>query len=196
MSTYRFNLTNRLLHWSIALTILFILLTVFLRQGWMNKEHLGEILQASLEKMGITISTKQAILIGKDLRRPMWVFHTYAGYLMIGLYLIRIILIAVQGPNFKNPLSKIASSKDIFTSLLYIIFYGLLGITLFTGLMLVYGPKEWKEFLKDLHVQSLYYVCGFIFLHICGVILADRYKERGLISKMISGDYPKDLSDY
>jgi cytochrome b len=37
-------------------------------------------------------------------------------------------------------------------------------------------------------MQSIYYVVIFIMLHIGGVLIADAGLDRGIISKMISGD--------
>ncbi|WP_316804207.1 cytochrome b/b6 domain-containing protein [Pedobacter nototheniae] len=187
MKAQKFNLAHRLIHWAIAFTILFMLLTVFLRLGWMNKDHLGEIVQQDLQKAGIKITKDQAASIGKNLRRPMWAYHTLAGYVMIALYLLRVSLIAIQGIAYPNPLSKKTSGKDKFKGWVYLLFYVLLATSLFTGFMVVNGPKNLKESMEFIHVKSLYYVLTFIILHIGGVLLADSGTERGIISKMISG---------
>lgn len=188
MNINRFSRANRLIHWAIALVISFIMLTVFLRMGWMHKEHFGLILQTSLAKLNIIITPEQATNIGKDLRRPMWNYHIWAGYVMIGLYVLRMIITYVQGINYKNPLDKKTTTKEKFKSWIYIVFYILLAITLITGFFIVNGPKDWKETLEFIHVQSLYYVVIFIIVHIAGVLIADKNDEPGLISKMISGD--------
>ena len=54
--------------------------------------------------------------------------------------------------------------------------------------MLVNGPKDMKEVMEVVHVKSLYYVVAFIILHVGGVLLADMGAEKGIISKIISGD--------
>lgn len=188
MREKRFNLANRLIHWAIALSILFLLLTVLLRMGWMNKDNMGIILQESLEKKGIHVSQSDAANIGKDLRRPMWNYHVLTGYLLIGLYLIRMIIMLVQGIAFKNPFSKSITSKDRFKSWLYIVFYLFFATSLFTGFMVLNGPKELKETMEMIHVKSLCYMVVFIILHVGGVLAADRSDEKGIISKMLSGD--------
>jgi cytochrome b561 len=76
----RFNLTHRLIHWAIAFTLLFLLLTILLRMGWMNKDHVGGIIQQNLTRRGTIISSQDAALIGKEVRKPMWNWHYYAGY--------------------------------------------------------------------------------------------------------------------
>jgi len=187
MKETRFNLGSRLIHWAIAFAILFLLLTVFLRLGWMNKDHLGDILQKSLAKKGIQLSSADAAAIGKDIRKPMWQYHVITGYVIIGLYLIRIVITFLQGIGFKSPFSADATARDKFKGWVYIIFYGLLAVSLFTGFMIVNGPKDWKEVMEPVHVKSLYYMLTFIVLHVSGVLLADMGAEKGIVSKMISG---------
>lgn len=188
MREKRFNLAHRLIHWAIAFTVLFILLTVFLRIGWMNKDHMGEIIQQNLSKSGTQINTKDAALIGKAVRKPMWRWHVWAGYTMIGLYVLRMGLLAIQGVAYKSPFSKKTSPKDKFKGWIYIVFYTLLAVSLFTGFMVQNGPESLKHNMALVHIQSLYYVVIFIVLHIGGVLIADAGAERGIISKIISGD--------
>jgi cytochrome b561 len=188
MREKRFNLAHRLIHWAIALTMSFLLLTILLRMGWMNKDFMGGIIQQNLNKSGVPINTKDAALIGKAVRKPMWRWHELAGYTMIGLYLIRMVLIAVQGIAYKSPFSKKSSPKDKFKGWVYIIFYLLLAVSLFTGFMIENGPKSLQHNMELVHMQSIYYVVIFIMLHIGGVLIADAGLDRGIISKMISGD--------
>lgn len=185
----RFNLASRVIHWAIAFAIMFLLLTVFLRLGWMNKDAMGDILREALQKKGIDLSKADAAAIGKEIRRPMWRYHVLTGYVLIGLYLIRMGITFIQGIAFKNPLSKQTSAKDKFKSWLYIIFYVLFATSLITGFMVVNGPKETKEIMEAIHVKSLYYMILFIIVHIGGVLLADMGSEPGIVSKMIRGNF-------
>jgi hypothetical protein len=75
MREQRFNLAHRLIHWAIAFTVLFLLLTILLRMGWMNKDHVGNIIQQNLGKSNMHINTKDAAVIGKAVRKPMWNWH-------------------------------------------------------------------------------------------------------------------------
>lgn len=63
------------------------------------------------------------------------------------------ILNLVQGISFKNPFSKLTSAKDRLKSWLYIIFYVLFAISLFTGIMIVNGPKGWKDLMETIHIN-------------------------------------------
>lgn len=61
-------------------------------------------------------------------------------------------------------------------------------MALATGLLIKFGPDTIHEAMEELHKKSLTYMIGFIVLHIGGVLIADAREERGLISKIISGE--------
>ena len=96
----------------------------------------------------------------------------------------------VQGLGFANPLKKGVSQYDKFKSWVYIVFYLFLGAALFTGMMKELGPESTEHIMEEIHVLSLYFAIPFIVLHTFGVLIADAGKERGIISKIISGDKP------
>ena len=154
--------------------------------------QMGEIVQKNLAKTGIVIDHTEAGKIGKEVRRPMWSLHVIAGYVLIGLYLVRMIITSLQGIAYQSPFATGATAKDKFKSWVYLLFYVLMAISLVTGFMVVNGPETLKEPMEFIHVKSLYYMVTFIILHIGGVLIADARQERGIISKIISGDLPAD----
>ena len=190
MRDKRFTLASRLIHWAIAFTFLYILLTVLLRLGWMNKGHMGDIIQENLAKDGITLDKDAAGTLAKKVRKPMWSTHLIAGYVLIGLYFVRMIITYVQGQAFANPLKPGVSGYQKFKSWVYIVFYILLAGSLVTGILIEFGPKSIHQVSEEIHKLSLYYMIAFIAVHIVGVVIADGSKERGIISKIISGDRP------
>ena len=190
MRETRFNLSSRLIHWAIAFVFLYILLTVLLRMGWMNKGHMGDIIQENLAKDGINLDKDAAGTLAKKVRRPMWETHTIAGYVLVGLYVIRMIINMVQGLGFDKPFKAGLSGYRKFKSWVYIIFYVCLAGSLITGLLIEFGPGSIHEISEEIHKLSLYYMIAFIALHLVGVVIADGTKERGIISKIISGDRP------
>jgi len=190
MNDKRFTLASRLIHWAIAFTFFYIALTVFLRMGWLNKGSVGTILQDNLNEEGIKLTKDQAGTLAKKVRRPMWETHIIAGYVLIGLYFVRMIITYVQGQAFANPLKAGVSGYQKFKSWVYIVFYILLAGSLVTGILIEFGPENIHEVSEEIHKLSLYYMIGFITIHIVGVVIADGGKERGIISKIISGDRP------
>lgn len=158
--------------------------------GWMNKDGMGTIIHDNLAEQKVTINQDDAALIAKKVRKPMWSTHTIAGYVLVGLFVLRIILTWVQGMGFANPLKAGVTLYHKFKAWVYIVFYLMLGTSLFTGLMMEFGPESLEHTMEDIHVLSLYYSVAFILLHTVGVLMADAGKERGIISKIISGDKP------
>ena len=187
MDERRFTITFRLMHWAIAFCILLILVTIFLRMNWMNKDQMAAIIDSNLKALNISLSQDQLIKISKQIRKPMWNWHIYIGYVLIGLYSLRMILPLFGQMRFLNPLSKMATLKEKLQAWIYILFYFFLGITLLTGLLIEVGPKSLKDSLETVHVLSLYYLIPFIFLHFGGVLLAEAGAKKGIVSKMISG---------
>ena len=186
-----YTLAHRILHWLIAFTFLFILLTVFLRTNWMNKNEIAAIVTAKLAEQHVQLSKEDATTIGKAVRKPMWDMHIYAGYFLIGLYVLRMLVMRMEGPVFKNPLSKNCSGREKFKSWIYIIFYVCLTLSLLTGAMLKLIPKTYSlplhDIAKTIHLQSLYYAWIFIALHLVGLVMAELGTQPGIISKMVHG---------
>jgi cytochrome b561 len=187
IETKEFNLTHRLLHWFIAFAILFLMLTVFLRLTWLEKNNVASILQDNLKALKIDLNHDDAIKIAKQIRKPMWDWHIYTGYFLIALYLLRMINLFKIGIIFPNPFVKSSTLKQKVQGWTYLIFYFLMGISLLTGLLIVKGPEDWGDFLEDIHVQSIYYVILFIIMHMVGLVLAELSNQKGIISKMIHG---------
>jgi len=88
---------------------------------------------------------------------------------------------------WQNPLKKGLTGKQRFQFWVYIVFYACVAGSLITGLIIEFGPKEMKKSMEELHELSIYYLLGYIVLHIGGVLWAEMTSEKGLISKIISG---------
>jgi len=188
MKDKRFSLASRLIHWAIAFTFLYLLVTVLLRMGWMNRGSMGAIIQNGLGEEGVTVNEDVATKVAKQVRRPMWETHIIAGYVLTGLYVIRMIITYIQGAGFASPFAKNLSGYQRFRSWVYVLFYIFVAGSLITGLLIEFGPGSIHEISEEIHKLSLYYMVGFIALHLVGVVVADGTKERGIISKIISGD--------
>ena len=72
---------------------------------------------------------------------------------------------------FQNPLDKKATTKEKFQKWIYIIFYVCVIISLITGLIIKFGPKEFKKSMESIHELSIYYLVAFIVLHLVGVLI-------------------------
>lgn len=188
METRNYSKVYRILHWLIAFTFLLLLLTIFLRKTWMEKNHVAGIIQAFLADNGYAaLSQDDAIVLAKQIRKPMWNWHIYFGYVLTGLYCIRLAVPFFGEMKFASPFKVGLDMKTKFQYWVYLVFYVCVAISLVTGLFIEFGPKNLKDPMEEIHVLSLYYLLGFMVLHFGGVLLAECTTQKGLISRVISG---------
>lgn len=188
MKSENYSSIYRIIHWAIAISMILIAVTIFLRLTWLNKDHVAGIISSYMVTTGQSLTQDQMILLAKKIRKPMWEWHIYLGYVLTGLFSIRFFFPLFGEMKFKNPLAKQFDLKEKFKNWIYLIFYSCIVITLVTGLVIELGPKNLKESMEEIHVLAIYYLSAFIILHLGGVLLAEFTKEKGIISKIVSGN--------
>lgn len=176
-----------MLHWAIAISLTLMILTIFLRMTWLNKENIAGTIGIFLNEKSMTLSQDQLIVLAKKIRQPMWQWHIYTGYVLVGLFSIRFILPFFGIMRIQNPLDKFLRTKEKFQKWLYIVFYVFIVISLLTGLLIEFGPKDLKKPLENIHVLSIYYLIPYVFIHIIGVLVAEFSDQKGIISRIVSG---------
>ena len=186
MNQTKYPTVYRIIHWAIAISFLLLLLTIFLRLTWMNKHNVAAILQDYIIGTGQTLSEDQLIVLAKKIRQPMWDWHIYIGYVLVGLFSIRFILPAFGHMKIQNPLSKDLTAKMKVQKWTYLIFYISVIVSLTTGLIIELGPKDLKKSMENIHVLSIYYLLAFITIHLAGVLLAEFSDQKGIISRIVS----------
>ena len=188
METRNYSKVYRILHWLIAFSFIFLLITIFLRKTWMEKNHVAEIIQAFLADKGYpALPEDDAILLAKKIRKPMWDWHIYLGYVLTGLYCIRLAVPFFGEMKFSSPFKAGLDMKTKFQFWVYLVFYACTAVSLITGLIIEFGPKEYKKPMEEIHELSLYYLLGFMILHIGGILIAEVTSDKGLVSRIISG---------
>ncbi|TYB76685.1 cytochrome b/b6 domain-containing protein [Bizionia gelidisalsuginis] len=192
MENTKYSKVYRIIHWSIAVSFMLLLITIFLRLTWMNKYNVAAIIQDYLIGTGQSLSEDQLITLAKKIRQPMWDWHIYIGYLLVGLFSIRFILPAFGTMKFQNPFGKNLSTKMKFQKWTYILFYVCVIISLITGLIIELGPKDYKKPMEEIHVLGIYYLIAFITIHLAGVLIAEFTEQKGIISRIVSGAKNKD----
>jgi cytochrome b561 len=177
----------RVTHWLIAISLILTLATIFLRLTWLNKNNIANIIGDYLDTTDQQLDQNQLIQLAKKIRKPMWQWHIYLGYFLVGLFAIRFMLPFFGEMKFKNPLKRGLSVKEKFQYWVYIVFYFCIVVSLVTGLFIEFGDKSLKEPMEDIHVLSIYYLIGYIIIHIGGVIFAEFTSDKGIVSRIISG---------
>ncbi|MBE7685632.1 cytochrome b/b6 domain-containing protein [Tenacibaculum piscium] len=187
MENTKYSKVYRIIHWTIAVSFMLLLITIFLRLTWMNKYNMAAIIKDYLSGTDQFLSEEQLINLAKKIRQPMWNWHIYIGYVLVGLFSIRLILPTFGHMKIQNPLDKTLSTKIKFQKWIYIIFYLCLIVSLVTGLIIELGPKEFKKSMEEIHVLSIYYLIAFIIIHLAGVLIAEFTDQKGIISSIVSG---------
>ena len=187
MEQTKYSKLYRIIHWAIAISFLLLLITIFLRLTWMNKYNMAVIIQDYLVGTGQSLSEEQILALAKKIRQPMWDWHVYMGYVLVGLFSIRFMLPKFGHMKIQNPLGKNLSAKMKFQKWTYIIFYSCVIVSLTTGLIIQFGPKEWKTPMEDIHVLGIYYLVAFIAIHVTGVLIAEFTDHKGIVSQIVSG---------
>ena len=192
MKKKQYSKIYRILHWAIAISFLLLLITIFLRLTWMNKYNVAAIIQDYFSGTDLSLTQEQSISLAKKIRQPMWDYHIYLGYVLVGLFGIRFILPALGHMKFQNPFAKNLSTKMKFQKWAYIVFYICVIVSLTTGLIIQFGPKEFKKPMEEIHVLGIYYLLAFIAIHVGGVLVAEFTDQKGIISRIVSGSKNKD----
>src|SRR5690606_15235010 len=145
METRNYPALYRMMHWAIALCMIVLLLTIFLRLTWLNKTNVANIIQNYLAQTNKSLSADEAITLAKQIRKPMWNWHIYTGYVLAALFALRLTLPFFGKMKFANPLRSELALKVKLQYWVYLIFYVCLLISLITGLMIEFGPKDLKD---------------------------------------------------
>ena len=177
----------RIIHWALAVSFILLLITIFLRLTWMNKNNVAAIIQNYLSDTDQFLTQEQLIALAKKIRQPMWAWHIYLGYVLTGLFSLRLILPFFGKMKFQNPLDKNLSKKEIFQNWTYFIFYICTLVSLVTGLVIEFGPRDLKKPMEEIHELSVYYLVGFVVIHLGGVFLTELTRQKGIISRIVSG---------
>ncbi|MDN4166003.1 cytochrome b/b6 domain-containing protein [Cytophagales bacterium LB-30] len=191
MENRSYSAVFRVLHWAIGICMLLLLLTIFLRLTWMNRTHMAEVIQQSLDANNVSLEAKEVGKIARNIREPMWQWHIYLGYVLVGLFSLRFLMHPFGKMLIQNPFKAGISRKVRFQYAMYVIFYVLVVVSLSTGLLIEHGPRSIHELMEEIHVLSIYYLLAFIVLHLGGVLLAEFTTHKGLISRVISGEPDK-----
>ncbi len=197
----------RLWHWANAIVISGSLITVLINATITDDRPTAALIKAKMEKAGANITAGQARSVAHALSDSVWDIHVYFGYTLAALLLFRLVLelfqladqkfirkIKATYAQFKVTKAKREAVRhELTVKTIYSLFYILLIIMVVTGLFLAFEDelvayKSIRPSVKDVHGFCMYLVLAFIFVHLAGVLLAERKKESaGIVSDMING---------
>jgi Ni/Fe-hydrogenase 1 B-type cytochrome subunit len=201
------SLMIRIWHWITFLLVSTAIITVLLNSTLMNQRKNILVVQEQLKSKGIIVTEDQAFAVTRQYEDKVWGVHKWVGYGLAFLLFSRI-FIELTLPGEEKLRSRIKSALGLFkksdkdkrdyqhylrVKTGYLVFYLLLLCMALTGLSLVFGrelgfSRELRGTIKEIHSFGQYLVYSFAFLHICGVVIADNKKTKGLVSGMINGN--------
>lgn len=194
----KWSATFRIWHWLFALTILFMSMTVLLRETILDKEQNSKIIIENMSLLyDVNVTQEDGIEIAKEIRRPLWQWHIYGGYLFAGLVLVRMMLFFTRSgrQNYINCDKKTTHKKIV--SGIYIGLYGFAVIAALTGIGIKFNElfgisEDLEHTVKEIHEFVFYGILAFIAVHIAGVAMAETSNEKGIVSDMINGGNKED----
>lgn len=199
------SLAIRIWHWTFFLLITASLVTVLFASTLFKTSNTVALVQDQLQEKGATVSKDQARAVSHEFSDKLWNLHTYIGYFLCGLLLIRVIIEIAQPRDEKlstklksaagfspaTPSEKRRQQHYMRVKTGYIVFYMLILTMALTGLGLAFEDvplfKAWHGAITQIHAFVQYLIYGFIVLHLVGVIKADLSAHKGLVSGMIHG---------
>jgi cytochrome b561 len=197
----------RIWHWLTFIIITSIIVTVLLNSTIMNQRDNIKVVQNVLKSKEVTVTDDQAFAVTREYEDKLWGVHKILGYAVAILLLSRILLELVQpsdeklssrikdamGLKKKNDNNKKEYIHYLRVKLGYLLFYLLLLCMALTGLGLAFGrdfgfSRGLHDTIKEIHSLGQYCMYAFVFIHLCGVIVADIKNSKGIVSGMIHGN--------
>src|ERR1035437_8007090 len=201
------SLLIRIWHWATFLIISGSIITVLINATMLNPRDNITLVQTQLKAKGVTVTDEQAFAVSHRYEDKMWDIHKLLGYGLAFLLASRLIIELIQPKEekmrirFKNTMSRVKLNDEnsvqyrhyLYVKRLYLLFYLILLVMAITGLGLAFGnefgfTRQTHNTLKTIHSLFQYFMYGFIFIHIGGVIIAENSKDKGIVSGMINGN--------
>lgn len=204
--TKKYSSSLRFWHWANTIIISGSLITVLINSTITDRWATSSLISDELKKAGATVTNDQAGQAAHALEDKVWAIHTYFGYCLAALLLLRLILEFFQvtdqklirklkGAWFQYKVIKKnreTARHELAVKMIYVAFYLLLIIMALTGLTLAFKhelgiPRPIGHQIQDIHGFCMYLVLAFIAVHLIGVFLAERRDSKGIVSDMING---------
>lgn len=203
----RHSVLIRIWHWATFLIISGSMITVLINATMLNPRDNITLVQTQLKAKGVNVTDEQAFAVSHQYEDKMWDVHKLLGYGLAFLLASRLIIELIQPKEEKlrSRIKKVGSSFKLndensaqyrhylYVKRLYLLFYLILLLMAITGLGLAFGhelgfTRQTHNTLKTIHSLFQYFMYGFVFIHLCGVVIAENTKDKGIVSGMINGN--------
>jgi Ni,Fe-hydrogenase I cytochrome b subunit len=79
----KFTAKHRILHWIIAISMLVLLATGFLRMYWMGRKTITAAINKELTTKNLQLPEESIRAIAKSIINPMFEWHVYFAYILV-----------------------------------------------------------------------------------------------------------------
>lgn len=191
----------RVWHWATFLVVLAMLFTVAAAWWFLEPRESIALIRQAATQQGAVLPDEAARNAAGALEERIWELHTILGYVLSGLFVLRIIGEFFQ-PKSQRLATRIrtliglrrsdtAARGALWVQLIYAAFYLLLAGIAGTGLWLAFNEQNSNDALahdvKELHEKGFWLLLVFIAVHLAGVIRAEFTSRPGVVSRMING---------
>lgn len=189
----------------LLLVLATIVVVIFAEQVFDTRANAPSVVEEAAHR-GVELNEKQARGIAHYFSEKLWVIHTFIGYGISILLLLRLVIefMVSREQRFGRRLRqalRLSPATDIekkdrrhyiIVRSLYIVFYILILIMTATGLGLAFEDVPFFESihrpLKEIHEILHIGVFIYVIVHIAGVLIADFSRDKGgIISRMVGG---------
>lgn len=199
-------LAVRMWHWLSYFTTTAIFATVITSYTVLSTSANSELIMQKLTGNGTIVSKDQAKNLAHELNDKVWTTHKYIGFVLAGLFLLRIIaefavdsdeklftrlrksfmLYKIGGPTRNE------ARHYLGVRIMYLGLYILFIVIITTGLSMAFGkdlgiPRTVTHAFHQIHEVCMYILLAFIVAHIAGVVTSEFGKHKGIVSDMING---------
>lgn len=210
-ATHDYSVPMRIWHWVNAALVSGQLLTILFQKVIVNAKHAVPEFQQAIAKGGGTLSEQQGRAVAHVISERIWQWHIWLGVALAVFWLFWTVmqaldpagrrfgarlLAAAQRYRLAAPAEHADARHVLLAKLTYAAFYLFITIMVVTGLALIFADDvPWlggmEHTIKEVHNVTMYLIIGYIVLHVVGVVWADIHDDRGLISRMVSGEDPR-----
>jgi Ni,Fe-hydrogenase I cytochrome b subunit len=212
ISTHDYSAPLRVWHWGNALLVLGQLITIlFIKVIVKPKALVPEFQAAAAAKAGGDLTKEQGMNIARLMSERLWDWHIGIGLALAAFWLYWLVLqlTAPAGQRFgarllaaarryqlAPPAERPDAQHTLLVKLSYLAFYLFISVMVLTGLALTWADDvAWlhgiEHTVKEVHNVTMYLIIAFVVTHIVGVVWSEITKDRGLISRMVSGENKK-----
>lgn len=210
-ATHDYSAPMRLWHWANAALVSGQLLTILFQKVIVNARHAVPEFQQAISKGGGTLTEQQGRAVAHVISEKIWTWHIWIGLTLATFWLFWTVMQALDpaGRRFGARLMaaarryKLAAPAErddtrhaLLAKLTYAAFYLFITIMVITGLALVFADDvpflhNIEHTVKEIHNVTMYLIISYIILHVTGVVWADNHGDHGLVSRMVSGEDPR-----